>query len=296
MLFLKIGRVSGMEIHLNNYFLALLGLFFVAGVLGKGLIAFAVVLFHELAHVAVARRLGVQVSDIELLPFGGVSRMGGDIVFDPAKEVYVAVAGPAANLFLTGLGTVLNNHSLWDKDLGLFFLHCNLMVAAFNLLPALPLDGGRVFRAYLARRSGLKKATYLAAWWGQFWGVVITAGGLAGLVMRLSGLDIIITGLFLLYAATREKSLAPYHFIRHLVQKKNELAAAGVLPGEPLVSLDTVRLGHLIQAFLPQRFHLVLLLGHDWQYKGVVSEVQIIEALLAEGVDCPVGKLLNPHV
>ncbi|OPX89311.1 hypothetical protein [Pelotomaculum sp. PtaB.Bin117] len=58
---MKIGRISGVEIHLNNYFLALLGLFFVAGVLGKGLIAFAVVFFHELAHVVAARRLGVQV-------------------------------------------------------------------------------------------------------------------------------------------------------------------------------------------------------------------------------------------
>lgn len=293
---MKIGRIAGVEIHLNNYFLALLGLFFVAGVLGKGLVAFSVVFLHELAHVFAARRLGVHVSDVELLPFGGVSRMGGEIVFDPAKEVYVAVAGPAANLLLIGAGTVCQHHGLWEQDLGHFFLHCNLMVAAFNLLPALPLDGGRVFRAYMARRIGLQKATYRAAWWGQFWGVVTMTGGLVGLTMRLSGLDIIITGLFLFYAATREKSLAPYHFIRHLVQKKKELAAAGVLPGEPLVSLDTVRLGQLIRAFLPQRFHLVLLLGQDWQYKGVVSEAQIIDALLAEGIDLPVGRLLEPRV
>lgn len=290
---MKIGRIAGVEIHLNNYFLALLGLFFVAGVLGKGLIAFSVVLAHELAHVFTARRLGVRVADVELLPFGGVSRMGGEIVFDPAKEVYVAVAGPAANLFLIGLGTVLVNHNVGNQDLWHFFLHCNLMVAAFNLLPALPLDGGRIFRAYKARRAGLQEATYLAAWWGQFWGAVIVTGGLAGLFLRLSGLDIIITGLFLFYAATREKSLAPYHFIRYLAQKKKELAAAGVLPGEPLVALDNARLGQLVRVFLPQRFHLVLLLDHNWQYKGVVSEARIIDALLSRGVDFPVGRLLE---
>ncbi|OPY57780.1 MAG: putative zinc metalloprotease Rip3 [Pelotomaculum sp. PtaU1.Bin035] len=292
---MKVGRVSEVEVHVNNFFLALLGLFFVAGVLGKGLIAFAVVLFHELAHVGAARRLGVHVSNVELLPFGGVSRMGGEIVFNPSHEVFVAVAGPAANLFLIGAGTVLINHGLWDNSLGLFFLHCNLMMAAFNLLPALPLDGGRVFRAYMARRIGFREATYRAARWGQFWGVFIIAGGAAGLVMHLSGLDVIITGLFLYYAAIREKSLAPYHFIRHLVQKKEELAAAGVLPGEPLVSLDTVRLGNLIRAFLPQRFHLILLLDSNWQYRGMVSEVQIIDALLTEGVDIPVSKLINTN-
>lgn len=288
---MKVGRVSGVEIHLNNAFLALLGLFFVAGVLGKGLIAFSVVLLHELAHVAAARRFGVHVSDVELLPFGGVSRMGGEVVFDPSKEVYVAAAGPATNLLLVGLGTALKNYGLWDDDLGPFFLQCNLMVAAFNLLPALPLDGGRVFRAYLARRVGLRQATHRAAWWGQFWGVAIILGGAAGLAMHLFGLDVIITGMFLFYAATREKTLAPYHFIRHLAQKKEELAAAGVLPGEPLVSLDTVRLGDVIRTFIPQRFHLVLLLDRNWQYKGVVSEAQIIDALLTEGLDVPVGSL-----
>lgn len=288
---MKVGRVSGVEIHLNNAFLALLGLFFVAGVLGKGLIAFSVVLLHELAHVTAARRLGVHVSDVELLPFGGVSRMGGEVVLNPSKEVYVAAAGPATNLLLAGLGGVLRNYGLWDDDLGPFFLQCNLMVAAFNLLPALPLDGGRVFRAYLARRIGLRQATHRAAWWGQFWGVAIILGGTVGLAMHLSGLDVIITGMFLLYAATREKSLAPYHFIRHLAQKKEELAAAGVLPGEPLVSLDTVRLGDVIRTFIPQRFHLVLLLDKNWQYRGVVSEAQIIDALLTEGVDIPVGSL-----
>jgi len=288
---LKIGRVSGVEVHLNNAFLALLGLFFVAGVLGKGLIAFSVVLMHELAHVAAARRFGVHVSDVELLPFGGVSRMGGEVVVDPSKEVYVSAIGPATNLLLAGLAIFFKNLGLWDDDLGPFFLQCNLLIAAFNLLPALPLDGGRVFRAYLARRVGFKQATYKAARWGQFWGVVIVLLGTAGLAAGVSGMDIMITGMFLLYAATREKRLAPYHFIRHLAQKKQELAAAGVLPGEPLVSLDTVRLGDIIRTFVPQRFHVVLVLDRNWQYQGVVSEAQIIDALLNEGVDVPVGSL-----
>lgn len=292
---MRIGRLAGVEVHLNNAFLALLGLFFVAGVLVKGLIAFAVVLLHELAHVAAARRFGVYVQDVELLPFGGVSRMGSEVVFDPSKEVGVAFAGPAANLLLTGLVITLNNYGLWDNELGRFFLQSNLMIAAFNLLPALPLDGGRIFRAYLARRVGFKQATYQASWWGQFWGVVIVLCGTAGLVMGISGLDIPVTGIFLFYAATREKSLASFHFIRHLAQKKKELAKAGVLPGEPLVSFETVRMGELIKSFVPQRFHVIMLLDENWQYRGVVSEVQVIDALLNQGVDAPVGSLIKPE-
>ncbi|NLI14610.1 M50 family metallopeptidase [Pelotomaculum propionicicum] len=290
---MRLCRISGVEIHLNNAFLALLGLFLVAGVLMKGVIAFTIVLLHELAHVAAARHFDVHVSDIELLPFGGVSRIGGEVVLNPSKEVFVAAAGPTANLMLAGLGTALQRYGLWDADLGPFFLQCNLLVASFNLLPALPLDGGRVYRAFLARRVGFKQATYKAAWLGQFWGVLIVLGGTAGLALGVSGLDVLITGLFLLYAATREKSLAPFHFIRHLTQKKEELAAAGVLPGEPLVSLDTVRLGDVLRSFLPQRFHVVLLLDRNWQYRGVVSEAQIVDALLNQGMDIPIGSLIK---
>ncbi|MBP7332608.1 MAG: putative zinc metalloprotease Rip3 [Firmicutes bacterium ADurb.Bin373] len=290
---MKVCTVSGVQIHLNNIFLALLGLFFVAGVLAKGLIAFSIVLLHELAHVAAARRLGVNVADVELLPFGGVCRIGGEVVLDPAREVLVASAGPAANLLLAGFGTALRGYGLWDDQLTSFFIQSNLLIASFNLLPALPLDGGRVFRAYLARRVGFKEATYKAAWLGQFWGVSIVLLGAAGLLLGISGLDILIAGSFLLYAATREKGLAPFHFIRHLTQKKLELVAAGVLPAEPLVSFDDVRLQDVTRAFIPQRFHVVILLDKDWQYRGVVSEAQIVDALFNKGMDINIGELLK---
>lgn len=289
---MKIGRAAGVEIHLNNFFLALLGLFFVAGVLGKGLLAFTVVLLHELAHVYTARLLGINVAEVELLPFGGVSRMGSEVASDPSREVLVATAGPAANLLLIGLGLALKNHGLWDEEMGPFFLQCNLLMAAFNLLPALPLDGGRVYRAYLARRAGLSGATYRAARWGQLWGVAVVLGGAAGLVWQISGLDIIVTGLFLFYAATRERAGSPYHFIHHLTRKKQELASFSVLPGEPLAVLDTARIGSIARTFVPHRFHLVLLFDRDLRYLGMVSEAQIVDALLAEGYDTPVSKLL----
>ena len=258
---MKIGRVAGIEMHLNIFFLALIGLFFVAGVLGKGLIAFLVVFLHELGHIVAARRLGVMVSDVEPLPFGGVSRISNDLLFAPSREIYIAIAGPVVNVLLTGLGIAMKNYGLWDENLGSFFLQSNLMVAAFNLLPAFPLDGGRIFRACLAGRTGIRKATYHVACWGQAGGVIIVAGGSLGLLLHLSGLDVLITVLFLFYAATREKRAAPYYFIRHLLRKKEEVVRAGVVSGELAVALDTVPLGKIIRTFTPQRFCFIFLLA-----------------------------------
>lgn len=84
---MRICRVSGIQFSINNWFLALLGVYFAAGVLGKGLITFAVVFAHELAHVWMARRHGIPVQEVELMPFGGVARMSGKLVIEPRKEI-----------------------------------------------------------------------------------------------------------------------------------------------------------------------------------------------------------------
>ncbi|RYD01760.1 hypothetical protein N752_28300 [Desulforamulus aquiferis] len=103
---MRIGRIFGIDIYFNLWFIALLGLFFVAGVLEKGLIVFAVVLFHEFAHTIAARFYGVRVIDIEILPFGGVARVGSEVSITPAKEIAVALAGPFSNLLLIGIAWV----------------------------------------------------------------------------------------------------------------------------------------------------------------------------------------------
>ncbi|MFZ5631789.1 MAG: M50 family metallopeptidase [Bacillota bacterium] len=286
---MKIGRIWGINLYLNPFFLALLGLFFVAGILDRGLIAFGVVLVHELAHAVVAKRLGVAVADVELLPFGGVTRMAGDMAVNPRQEIHIAIAGPTGNLVLFLAGMALKNYGLWDDELNRFFLQCNVLIALFNILPALPLDGGRVYRAFLAGRIGVRNATCRAAGLGQAWGVAVILAGAAGLALGRAGLDILITGLFLLYAATRERTAAPYLFIRHMIQKKEDLIREGVLPAVTLVAREDAVLGEVVRLFMPRRFHFVAVFSMGLEFKGVLSEDKIIDGLFNFGFDHPVG-------
>lgn len=290
---MKLGKCFGVGIYVNPFFLALIALFFVAGVLDKGLVAFLVVLIHEFAHAAVARRVGVQVTEVELLPFGGVTRMGSEPALDPLKELYIAVAGPFSNMMMVLAAIACRNYGIWDDSIGPFFLQSNMLIAAFNILPALPLDGGRVYRAFLAGSMGLKKATYRAAGLGQAWAVLIIAVGLAGLLLGFTGLDVMITGMFLYYAATREKLAAPYLFMKHVIKKKDELYEAGILPAEALVALENVSLGDITRLFVPRKFHMVIVLDSEMKFKGVATEDIIVERLMAEGLYFPIGKVLD---
>jgi len=290
---MRLGRILGVDIYLNPFFLALLGLFFVAGVLDRGLVAFGVVLVHEMTHALVAHRLGVPANEVELLPFGGVARAGTELQVDPVRETYTALAGPASNLAMIAFGVALKNYGLWHADLSPFFLQCNLLMASFNLLPALPLDGGRIYRSYLAGRIGITPATYRAALQGQIFAVIILVFSILGIWWGACGLDIPVMALFLFYAATRERSAAPYLFMHLLMRKQQELLREGVLPVKQLVAIENIPLGQLIQPFLPRRFHLVTVLDQQWQHLGIVTESQIIDTLLHRGANVSVGELIE---
>ena len=187
----KIGRLAGINVHVHATFLllilfillaywteghslslALSGVFFV-------LVIFGCIVLHELGHALTARRYGIQTRDIILLPIGGVARLER-MPEDPRQELRVALAGPAVNLVIAGVLfavlAVLGSAPGWTEMEGVRWVGggfltkvmvANLWLAGFNVLPAFPMDGGRVLRALLATRMEYTRATQAAAHVGQ---------------------------------------------------------------------------------------------------------------------------------
>jgi Zn-dependent protease len=162
----RIGSLLGFPVEISWSFLLLLAVSLLAfGGLSAVFaisLAFASVLLHELGHAVVARRLGVRVSGIELSFFGGAAKMV-ELPRSANHEIAIAAAGPAVSLLLAGAGFGLGAVTgLWGSWLLSMIGWINLVIAAFNLLPALPMDGGRILRALLTRRMDFVRATDLA--------------------------------------------------------------------------------------------------------------------------------------
>ncbi len=182
----KIARVAGIDVFMHATFLLLLawvgisyysagglsyaidGLFFIA-------LLFGIVVLHELGHALTARRFGIATRDITLLPIGGLARLER-MPEDPKQELLVALAGPAVNVALAVLIlflavpvhlTNLDGLSLVGSELFLKLFWVNIGLAVFNMLPAFPMDGGRVLRALLAIKMDYVRATEIAANVGQ---------------------------------------------------------------------------------------------------------------------------------
>ena len=218
----KIARLLGVDVFVHWTFLFII-LIVVAANAGSGghavvngliwiVVIFGSVLIHELAHCVVAQRNDVVVEDILLLPIGGISQMRS-IPKIPGKELAISIIGPLTSLALAvvfALLTLATGAHLWPPTLlaGSWLARIawlNLLLGAFNLLPALPMDGGRVLRAGLAMREDRSKATQQAAQIARFFALVMIAVGVVWDVW------LILIGVFVILGAGAEEQDAAKH-------------------------------------------------------------------------------------
>jgi Zn-dependent protease len=200
----RLGTLLGFPIEINLSFLILLGLVLVgfgglAGVLVV-CIAFASVVLHELGHALVARRLGVHVAGIELGFLGGAAKMV-NLPRTPRDELMIAAAGPAVSLMLGG--AFIGVGAVFASPFVAMIGWINLVIAGFNLIPALPMDGGRILRALLVPRFGYVRATDIAVTVSRVAAVGFVVLGLTAQMYML-----LVLAPFLWLMGTREKIVA----------------------------------------------------------------------------------------
>jgi Zn-dependent protease len=190
---------------------------------------FGSVLLHELGHALTARRYGVRTLDIVLTPIGGMARVI-DLPRKPAHEIAIALAGPVVSLILAGSAFALSIPLLVAPFIPEVFLHglslliwINLMLGLFNLIPALPMDGGRVLRGYLALKRNYLEATRIAVKVGR--GLAV-AGAVAAIFWLNSWNLALISG-FVYIAAGGELRMAEMRALRERAAKEQWNPHAG---------------------------------------------------------------------
>jgi Zn-dependent protease/CBS domain-containing protein len=223
----KIGRFSGIDVKVHWTFFLLLAFFAFVGYQTSGSLLgaltptavivalFFCVVLHEFGHSLVAQRLGIEIHSITLLPIGGVSNLES-LPEKPSDEVKITLAGPLVNVVLApiffGVGLLLGAVPGIPSDLftgvgsvGQFFFYLgylNVVLALFNLLPAFPLDGGRVLRGLLATRLGAVRATEISSIVGQLFAVAFFLIGLLGGNFLLA-----LVAVFIYFGATGEAQM-----------------------------------------------------------------------------------------
>lgn len=212
----KLGRVAGIDLYVHSTFLLLLLFPGVLSGMPLLMLVFGCVLLHELGHALMARRFGIETADITLYPIGGVARLNR-IPKAPGAEFLIALAGPAVNfaIVLTLLAFEIASYRLsvapFFGGLVGWLMIINLSLGLFNLIPAFPMDGGRVLRAALSGWLGRVRATSIAALIGRSLALAFGAYSLFGWMGAISGpmapsLVHVALAAFIYYAASAEEA------------------------------------------------------------------------------------------
>jgi stage IV sporulation protein FB len=300
----NIGRIAGTTIRIHVTFLLFLiwiwGASYVAGGTAAAwsgltfmLLLFVCVLAHEYGHILTARRFGIRTPDVTLLPIGGVARLER-IPEDPWQEFLIAIAGPAVNVVIAILLVALAGADLSPQKLGAIesaqvsmidrLASVNLFLALFNLLPAFPMDGGRILRALLATRLGFARATEIAASIGQWFAFALGFLGLFGNPM------LIFIAIFVYLAAASEAQLAAVRTMARGVPVTAAMMTqfATLTPETPIEEAVTTLL-RTSQTEFP-------VIDPAGRLSGILGRNDIIRALKEHGPDAPVSAVMSIEI
>jgi stage IV sporulation protein FB len=278
---MKIAEIAGVTFKINVLLLALLGLYSYLGWGKEIALVFSAVFLHELAHLAAGIFLKIKFTAIELFPFGGQAQVQDFLSLAPEKEIYLALTGPVFSLSVAGIFFYMPLPDYPFLDL---FIKVNFILGIFNFLPALPLDGGRILRAFLSSRLGFRKATRYTALVGQILGILlVTVAGYFYYSGRQLNVNLVFIGMFLSWAAYKEKKYLIYAFMRLLIHKKNELDQKGFLPSRQIVGYSNTLVTDILKSVGPDYYTVVIEVDNHHNIIGMHSEALLIDALLEKG-------------
>lgn len=300
----SIGSVRGTTVRIHFTFFLLLLWFGLAGWFSAGpqaalgLVLFLALLFfcvilHEFGHIFAARHFGVRTPEVVLLPIGGVSRLER-IPEEPRAEFLIALAGPAVTLVIA-LGLIVLLGGLPPPDaltklegpraLLVQLAFANVVLFVFNLLPAFPMDGGRVLRAGLAHWLGHRRGTEIAATIGQATAVLL---GLIGVFSQ--NILLVLIGVFIYFAAGAERGIVNIR---------------GITSGRPasesmitrFVSLDAGDpVSEAAEALIRTEQKEFPVIDGTGRFRGMLTRDGIIRALIEDGPDAAIARVVDNEV
>lgn len=289
-------HIKGIKIIIHPTFMGLLLICSICGFIARALIIFGLVILHETAHIIAARGYGVRVRSIELYPYGGTAVLEDTFEGKRKEETVIALAGPAFNFTLLLIIQYLRWEGIISGEWSLDLVKINFWLASFNLIPVLPLDGGRIARACFSGAFGFVRTTKFLAAAGKWLGGLFL---ILGFIMQAFGLYnyepglFIVLGIFFWLGSGKELENARLVFLKQLCRKKEHLLNKGLMPSTCLtVSKDTF-LNKIIDQFSADRYCLVSVLGEKDRIERTLSETEVVQGMLERGINHRIKNIMK---
>jgi stage IV sporulation protein FB len=275
------------RIKLNLFFILFLFASFYSGYINQSIIIFISVLLHEIGHGIVAKLLGIKVEEIELFPYGGVAKMEDITKYGGYTEALIAVAGPAVSGIIAAIGAILSKQNEVFNTISQF----NFILMSFNILPALPLDGGRILRNILLHYMSYKQATKMMVISGRIIAIALVLYNIVIIYNGNTSAAYIIIGVFIYMGCHKEMKYCSYYYLLHKNNYKKAHSGKRRLRTRIINVHPDTMIRFAANQFSPSTVCKVHLLDATGQVVRVLSEADIMDAFLKYGYDSKVEQI-----
>ncbi|HWR60408.1 MAG TPA: M50 family metallopeptidase, partial [Clostridia bacterium] len=276
-----------MRIKLNVFFILFLFASYFSGWLRQSLILFASVMLHEAGHVLAAKRLGIRVYEVELLPYGGVARMEELSKYGGFSEAAVSAAGPAVSLVLALVCFLLKAYS----ELFEFAYAYNLIICLFNLVPVIPMDGGRIARNAMVFFMGYRQATRSLTLAGKAAAFVLAGFNIHLLASGSRSAALLIAAVFIYIGTAKEEKLSSYYYLFTGNSTKRKLIAGGRIRKRHVRVREDMTIKWVVDRLSPVTLCQAEVVDGAGRIKRILNEEEIMDSFLKYGYYGRIGQI-----
>ena len=249
------------------------------------LIVFIVITIHELSHVICAKYYGYNTNDITITPMGLMASININSKTDYKKEITINIIGPCSNLIMACVGYFINSFFLGQSKNMSFFILINISLFILNVLPVLPLDGGKIFKSLLLRSIGYKRTQSVFVFFTKFFIFIIIVLGIYQVYICHNNFSLILIGIFIYLYQNKDFDFQ-YALLRELIYKKQKLQNSNTFEVFYIVAFKDLKAIDVIKHFLGNKFNIVKVLNNELSVIGELTENEILEGLINK--DCNV--------
>lgn len=275
-------KLFGVPVRIHPLLWIVFALSALTGYILEILVLFGVILIHELGHAAAASCLKWRIRQIRLLPFGGVAEVEEAGNIPVWQELIVVLAGPAQHLLMIGLALLCRTLGFWDDMWTDYFIRVNLMIGLFNLLPILPLDGGKVIQALISLWLPYYRTLHITYTVSLLLSAMLMAAAFG--IWNAYGVDLnlFMIGIFLLIHNWFDYRNISYLFMRFLSSREERIRTwlhSGIAL-DPIMVSEQTPLRQVMQLLKRERYHMVYICNEHGKIKHALPEQRVLQAYL----------------
>ncbi|MFT5872756.1 MAG: stage IV sporulation protein FB [Clostridium sp.] len=268
-------------IRISKLFIPCIILLIILGFKGELIIAFVLVFIHELVHYLTARILGFSGFDIEILPIGAVLKVKDLDEASPKEDLIISLSGPLFNLLLAVIFCVL--FAKFDRPYLQLLYNSNLAIGIFNLIPAFPLDGGRVLRDILSIKTIYRRANEISIRVSMVLGSIFMFIYFVGMYANKSNFNLGLISIFILISSIKEKERIVYLIMGYIIKKRYRFIKRGYIENRSISIYCKKDLLSALGMIDKNKYNLFTVLDENMSVLEILYEEEIIQAIKTYG-------------